>query len=342
MATLDDIARALGISKGTVSKALSGARDVSKSMRQAVLEKAVELGYRRSHRQTSAQRIALFLIHMEYTQPEDFGYELVVGFRKAAEPAGYHVEVISLDQQTQLAHSYDEYMVMGNFCSGVFLGMSLPDPWMKDFQDCTTPTVLYDNHISGNPHVTHVGVDNAEGMALAVSHLKALGHRKIGYLSSALDSYVYQQRHQAFYQAMTSQQLYADPGLTGNAYLIHDCLSQHLPRLLGANCTAIVCSHDLLAHSVIIHCAELGLRVPQDISVVGFDDIALSRYTMPPLTTIRQDRTKLGKSAFFALTSLLSGIPVSTFLLHPDLILRSSTATPKKAPREIPTIVTHR
>ena len=81
MATLDDIARSLGVSKSTVSKALSGAKDVSKAMRQAVLEQAVELGYTRSIRKTSAPRIAVFIINMEYRKPENFGYDIVSGFR---------------------------------------------------------------------------------------------------------------------------------------------------------------------------------------------------------------------------------------------------------------------
>ena len=99
MATLDDIAQELGISKSTVSKALNGAKDVSKKMQQTVLEKAVEMGYSRMHRSTAAPRIAIFILNMDYQQPEDFGYDIVVGFRKAAEPAGYQVEIVPLNHQ---------------------------------------------------------------------------------------------------------------------------------------------------------------------------------------------------------------------------------------------------
>ena len=111
MATLDDIARQLGISKSTVSKALNGAKDVSKAMRQTVLEKAVELGYSRAARSADMPRLAVFVINMEYTKPEDFGYDLVMGFRQAAEPSGYQVELIPLTQQLQLDIHYDTYMI---------------------------------------------------------------------------------------------------------------------------------------------------------------------------------------------------------------------------------------
>ena len=96
MATLEDIARALGVSKSTVSKSLSGAKDVSAAMRQTVVEKAVEMGYSRFSRGANQPRIALFVTNMEYTKPDDFGYDLVAGFRRAAEPQGYHVDVIPL------------------------------------------------------------------------------------------------------------------------------------------------------------------------------------------------------------------------------------------------------
>ena len=326
MATLEDIARSLGISKSTVSKALSGAKDISKAMRQSVLERAVEMGYSRNARSADMPRIAVFVINMEYTKPEDFGNELVVGFRKAAEPAGYLVQIIPLTQQMQLDTHYDTYMIQNNYCGALLLGLSLLDPWMKDFETCKTPAILYDNHININPRVTHVGVDNAEGMELAVQYLKSLGHTKIGYLSSALQAYVYRQRHAAFFRAMEAAGLYMDESRSGNADFINECLSLHLPRILEAGCTAIVCSHDLLAHSVMVHCNELGLRIPEDISILGFDDIPMCRFTLPPLTTIRQDRTNIGKSAFYALLNQLNNVHPSSLLLHPELIERASCA----------------
>lgn len=331
MANLNDIATALGVSKSTVSKALSGAADVSTQMRQAVLEKAVELGYTRRFRGDAPPQIAVFVINMDYRKPEDFGYDIIAGFRKFAEPAGYRVDIIPLDRQLQESMPYDQYMISHHYCGGLFLGLSLMDPWLKDFRDCRTPTVLYDNHVSGNPHVTQVGTDSMEAMQQVVAYLKSLGHERIGYLSSALQAYVYQQRYHAFFRAMDESGLSASQSLAGSAYHISDCLTQHLPRLLEGGCTAIVCSHDNLAHSVVVHCTELGLRVPEDISILGFDDIPLCRFTTPPLTTIRQNRTDLGKSAFSALSSQLNHVPLSTLLLHGELIRRDSCAdAPKK------------
>lgn len=329
MATLEDIAKTLGVSKSTVSKALNGAWDVSDAMRRAVVETAVELGYSRLRRGEEAPRLAVFITNMDYASPEDFGYDILVGFRKLAEPAGYQVSVISLDYKLEKSIAYDQYMLQGNYLGGLFLGLSLDDPWLRDFETCRTPTVLYDNRVSGNPRVTYVGVDNAEGMFLAVQYLKSLGHRKIGYLSSALGAYVYQQRQQAFFQAMQKNGL-CDQALARDSYFFSVCMEEHLPALLGLGCTAILCSHDSLAIGALDHCRKTGIRVPEDVSILGFDDLPRCQSTQPPLTTIRQDRTELGKSAYCALSSQMEGVSLSTFLLHTELVTRASCGAPPR------------
>lgn len=331
MATMDDIARQLGIAKSTVSKALSGAEDVSDATRKSVLEMAVELGYSKIPRSTELPKLAVFITNMEYRKPVDFGYDIVLGFRKLAEPAGFHVEIIALDRELQNKLHYDEYMVLGNYRGGCFLGMSLMDPWLKDFETCRTPTVLYDNHVHGNANVTYVGVDNAEGMEQAVDYLMSLGHRKIGYLSGGLEAYVYQKRCNAFFHALENNGLPHGEELMGNHYHVTECMERNLPRLLKLGCTAVVCSHDLMARTAIEYCVKSGLRVPEDISIMGFDDGPLCSSTTPPLTSIRQNRTELGKSAFYALNSQMSKVPISTLLLHAELIRRYSCApAPKK------------
>jgi LacI family transcriptional regulator len=237
------------------------------------------------------------------------------------------VEIVPLTLELQQEIPYDNYMVRENYCGGLFLGLDISqDPWMVDMENCKTPTVLYDNHVSTNSNVTYIGTNNQEGMELAVKYLKSLGHTKIGYLTYELRSYIYQRRYYAFSQAMAENDLFFEPSMSGSARHVSECLNLHLPKLLDQGCTAIVCSHDILAHSVMVHCQELGLRVPEDVSILGFDDIPLCRYTIPPLTTIRQDRMNLGKSALYALTSQMNHVCVSSLLLHAELIVRGSCA----------------
>lgn len=330
---MDDIARALGITKGTVSKALSGAEDVSEATRRLVLEKAVEMGYMRIPRGSVRPKLAVFVGSMAYKKPEDFGYDIVVGFRKMAEPAGYAVEVVPLTPALQRETHYDSFMMRGDYRGALFLGLSLPDPWMREFETCRFPAVLYDNHVPGNPRISHVGVDNDEGMRMLISHLTKLGHKRIGHLGSARSAYVYRQRCDSFFLALREHKLDDRRSLACNVYHMSECITRHLPRLLEQGCTAIVCSHDKLAASVLTQLGDMGIRVPEDISVVGFDDLPLSRTTTPPLTTVRQNRTELGKSAFYALSSLMNGVPISTLLLHAELVVRGSSG---KAPARAP------
>ena len=324
MATMDDIARQLGITKGTVSKAFSGAGDISEAMRRAVLETAVELGYARLPRSHQGPRLCVFIENMAYEEPEDFGWDLVTGFRKLAEPDGCQVELIPLTAELQQQNHYDEFMLLHNFQGALFLGTNYEDPWMAQFRTCRTPTVLLDNSTQDNPVVSQVGIDNDEAMEAAILRLKELGHRKIGYLSGDLRSYVYRQRNQAFFRALRNHRLEDDPSLAGDDLLSENCVRAHLPRLVELGCTALVCSHDLLAQEALRICLERGLRVPEDVSILGIDDLPLCLTTVPTLSSVRQDRTELGKSAYYALTSQIRKIHISCLKLHPELILRQS------------------
>lgn len=326
MATMNDIANKLGVSKGTVSKAFSDAPDISESLRKTILETAVEMGYTRSNRKrTVAKKLCILIENMEFTSPSHFGYDIILGFRQMAEPAGYSVEVVPLTEHFQKHHPYDEFMLANDYVGSFCLGLSLYDPWMTEFKKSQTPAVLYDNYVAANPNVAYVGIDNGEGMDLAVAYLKKLGHKKIGYLSGALGSYINQVRHKAFFRALKQNGLPSDSTLSGASYHVSDCLHKYLPNLLKQNVTAIICSHDLLAHALMIQCQELGLRIPDDLSIIGFDDLPFCAYTMPPLTTIRQNRLELGKSAYYALYNLMNQIPISTLLLHAELVTREST-----------------
>lgn len=324
MATMDDIAKRLGISKSTVSKAFSGAGDVSEAMRRVVLETAVELGYTRLPRPCQAPRLCVFIENMAYEHPDDFGWDLVTGFRKLAEPDGRIVDIIPLTQELQKQNHYDEYMLRHNYQGAFFLGTSFSDAWMAEFRTCRTPTVLLDNSTQYNSVVSQVGIDNDEAMEAAIEKLKNLGHRKIGYISSVLDSYIYQERGLAFFRALRKHRLEENPLLAGHASSVAECLDFHLPRLLAQGCTALICSHDLLAQDVMVRCQRSGIRIPEDLSILGIDDLPLCQAVSPTLSSIRQDRTELGKSAYYALSSQIRRIHISCLKLHPEVILRES------------------
>ena len=323
MATMEDIARRLGISKSTVCKALNDAADVSSATREAVYQVAREVGYIQIS-PSDAGKIALFLENMAYTSPNDYVWSIIAGFRQMAESSGYQIDVIPLDPLMQAQVMYDAYMQERGYAGALFLGLAPGDPWLQDFQVCRYPAVVWDIPVPGNPRVAQLGGDNEEAMHQVVTCLQKLGHKKIGYLSGDLNSYVNQIRYFSFFRALRKCALPSNSRLAGRSNHTSECIDKHLPRLLEEGVTAIICSQDLLAHAVMIHCQELGLQVPQDVSIVGFDDSPFCAYTVPPLASVRVDRMQLGRSGFLTLKALMDGFPLGSVLLHTELVRRKS------------------
>ena len=178
--------------------------------------------------------------------------------------------------------------------------------------------------------VSQVGIDNDEAMESAIYHLSKLGHRKIGYISGGLGSYIYQERYLAFFRALRKHGLEDDRLLAGHSFSVAECLYTHLPRLLNQGCTAFICSHDLLARDVMNHCRREGLGIPEDVSILGIDDLPICRETTPALSSNRRDLTELGKGTYHALTKQIGGIRIGGRNLHPEVILRASVGPAKK------------
>ena len=107
-------------------------------------------------------------------------------------------------------------------------------------------------------------------------------------------------------------------------------MEKHLPRFLDMGMTAVICCQDTFASAALTQCQQLGYRIPQDISIIGFDDLPICPYTSPPLTTVRQDRIELGKSGYYALNSLMNQVSIGTILLHAQLIERNSSGPAPK------------
>lgn len=327
MVRMQDIADKLVISKGTVSKALSGTANISEELQKTILDTAVEMGYTKKLRRQKdeVQKLCILIDNIEYKEPHQIAHDIILGFRQMAEPAGFTVDIVQTPETLQKTTPYDVFMLQNNYKGAFAMGFSLTAAWVKDFHTSHTPTVLFDNYVSANPNMAYVSIDNNEGMELAISHLKKLGHRKIGYLSTSLGSHVMQVRHKAFFRALKQAGLSAEPAQARCSLYLSECMEKHLPRLLDMGMTAIICCHDQMANSAIFQCQQMGYHIPEDISIIGFDDLPFCAYTSPPLTTVRQNRIQLGKSAYYALDSLMNQVPIGTVLLHAQLITRGST-----------------
>ncbi|HHT57278.1 LacI family DNA-binding transcriptional regulator [Herbinix luporum] len=330
MVTIKDIANKLGIAVSTVSKGLNNASDISEEMRQLVLDTAIEMGYTSKKMKDSGNRKVCILIeNMDYENIDQFGYEIIVGFKLAAARRKWDVHVVPTNLNMQTEEKYDTYMLRNNFSGAFLLGFTLHDDWVKQLNKTNFPTVLLDNYIERNPHVGYVGTDNYEGIDLAVNHLCKLGHKKIAFLNGSKNSMVSEQRRQAFVNSMIKHGLVPEEELIQYGYYVPDCAKDHVPSFLKKGATAIMCASDLIATGVMTEVSKHGLKIPDDISIVGFDDLPIASQLSPALTTIRQDRRDLGKSAFLLLDGLVHGVSTSKLLLRAKLITRESSGSAK-------------
>lgn len=327
MATIKDIANRLGVSVSTVSKGLNGASDISDELRQMVLDTAVEMGYTtKRSKKVENRKLCIFIENMNYETIDEFGYDMVLGFRQNAFRRKWDVDILPITPAFQEEEKYDTYLLKNGYCGAFLMGLALHDAWIKQLENTTMPTVLLDNFISDNPNVCYLGTDSYEGITMAVNYLVNLGHKNIAFLNGSLYSLVSDQRQEAFESAMAAASLPVQKDLTAYGYYVSDSAKYHVPGFLAAGATAVVCGNDLIAKGVIDECTKRGFRVPEDVSVVGFDDISIAATFDPPLTTIRQERNELGRCAYDILNSLIHHIPISKTLLRPKLIERESTA----------------
>ena len=327
MATMKEIANQLGVSISTVSKGLNGANDISIELRQTILDTAVEMGYvtKRMKKETH-RKLCVFVENMDYVSANQFGYDIVLGFRQTAYRDNWHVEVLPVTPSFQKQEKYDTFMLKNGYSGAFLLGFALQDEWMHQLPDTNIATALLDNYIRKNPNVAYIGTDSFEGIDTAIEHLAGLGHRKIAFLNGSLHSMITDHRQQAFYDSMAAHHLDIDEVLVANGYYVAESAKDFVPTFLKSGATAIVCGNDLLAYGAIKECIRWGYRVPDDVSIIGFDDLPPSAYMTPALTTVRQERSELGKCGYMALHSLMNHVSVSKTLLRPQFMIRNSTA----------------
>lgn len=327
MATIKDIAARLGVSISTVSKGLNGASDISEELRQTVLDTAIEMGYStKRSKKVENRKLCVLIENMNYESIDEFGYDIVLGFKQNAIKHNWDVDVIPVTPLLQSEEKYDTFILKNGYCGAFIMGFALQDEWMQQLKNTTMPTVLLDNFIPENPNVAYVGTDSYEGISSAVKHLNNLGHKKIAFINGSLYSLVSDQRQEAFESTMNELDLEVRDDFMGRGYFITETAQYYVPGFLAKGVTAIICGSDTIAQGVIEQCQLKGFNVPEDVSVIGFDDIKLAAALTPPLTTIRQESNDLGRLAYIILNSLVHHIPISRTLLRPKLIERESTA----------------
>ncbi len=324
--TIKTIAEAVGVTHGTVSRALRGDQRVKPETAHAIRETALRLGYRPSKlgRALKTQKTGALAIIVSYIS-DPFYSEVIQAVHDRLFPLEHSLFMVATEhdplRQKAAAQSLSNGLVDGVFVCCLpgltppfqELGKSIPLVTIN----CDPAKYLYD--------VVH---DDSKAMQACLEHLTSLGHRKIGYLGSATGGYAQRVRQGSF------QQISAEMGLRTSTFVADDVKVESGEKAMtywlqdwGADApTALVCFNDTVAIGAIKACRERGLRIPEELSVVGFDDIEMASYVQPALTTFAQPRYEIGRTAAEMMLSLLAGqTPAAPVFLQGELRVRQST-----------------
>jgi LacI family repressor for deo operon, udp, cdd, tsx, nupC, and nupG len=327
---LTDLAEQAGVSTATVSRVLNGKNGVSPSTRQAVLAALDVLGYERPEKLRTRSAGLVGLVVPELSNPVFPAFAQVIESMLAER--GYTPLLCTQSPGGTTEDQYVEMLLEHEvdgivFVSGLHADTSASQERYHRLRSRGLPIVLVNGFAEGID-APFISPDDSASMDLAVGHLVSLGHRSIG-LAIGPDRFVPAQRKVLRFAENLRRHLGvtdAAPHVVTTLFTVEGGQAA-ASELIASGHTAIVCGSDLMALGAIRAARARGLRVPDDISIVGYDDSPLIAFTDPPLTTVRQPVQAMGEAAVSALISEIGGVraPRTELLFHPELIVRGST-----------------
>jgi LacI family transcriptional regulator len=332
--TLAQVAKLAGVSQMTASRALNDKPGVSQETREEVLKIAADIGYivNRSAQKLSGSRNGIIGIMTPVLDNHYVG-ELVVGVGRAARAQGYETLVYTLFDEDR--HSHRSVLgLIKQFTDGVVAILPRESSYFNALAAAGVPVVAIDQRCSldGFPSIS---VDSYGGAVRAIEHLAQLGHTRIGFVAGDESIEGVRDRRRGYLDALARLGLPSDSSLIAQGDLSQMRAFEAANTLLAlpAPPTAIFAVNDLSAFGVIAAARERGLKVPRDVSVIGFDDIPMASQVHPPLTTIRQPFAQMGRAAVNTLLSQMDNEDAIAprIVLPTELIARQSTGP---APRQ--------
>jgi LacI family repressor for deo operon, udp, cdd, tsx, nupC, and nupG len=330
-----EVAKRAGVSTATVSRVLSRPEMVADTTRRKVMRAVETLGYvpNATAKNLRSHRTGKLLVTVPDIANPFFAL-IFQGIEDAAQREGYAVLVGDTQHDLKREESYASMLKRREADGLIFLGHRLPKEAARLVQEASPRCAPVVNGCEFSPRlgVPSVHIDNAKAAAEALEHLYRLGHRRIGVITGPLVSPLSKDRLRGVKDSAKKHQAEQDCFVENGDFSIESGIVG-AERLLGRKDppTAIFCFNDEMAMGVIEATKRRGLRVPADLSVVGFDDIRFARCTDPPLTTIAQPMRAIGEGTVRLLLEILRGRPdppESVTLPH-TLIVRSSTAPPR-------------
>jgi LacI family transcriptional regulator len=341
MVSITEVARLAGVSTATASRVVSSADyPVSAATRARVLDAARTLDYvpnALARGLLKSQIPVVAVIVHDITDP--YFAEVVRGVEDAASPAGYLVITCSSERDADRETSYVRLLRSMRAASVIFAASGLDDPESNREIEKHLAAMRADGaavvHLS--PHAlgnADVGVDNEAGMARMIGALVELGHREIAFLAGPSTLFVARARLVGYRRGLEDAGIPFDERLVIHTSFDRDGGALGVDTLLGgpARFTAVACSNDPLAMGALARLGELGIGVPGQVSVAGFDDVPVAAITSPSLSTVRLPLREMGRRGFAEAVRVLGGEGLSSTVLPTELAMRASTARPAAVP----------
>jgi LacI family transcriptional regulator len=328
--TIHDVAAAAGVSVATVSKAINGRYGVASSTSQRVLQIVEEMGYESSLVASSMRSRRTGVIGVLVADFEPFSAEILKGVGVGLRGSSYDLLAYSGTHQGE--SDGWERKSLSRLSGTLIDGAIIVTPTVVSVP-AEMPIVAIDPH-TGPADVPTVESDNFAGALQATNHLLELGHRRIGFLAGRPDLRSSIRRHDGYRRALADARIPFDPSLVGVGRYLQETAREPAMSLLSRRDrpTAIFAANDVSALAIIEVARSMGLKVPGDLSVIGFDDVPEASRANPPLSTIRQPMQTLGATAVKLLLALLEGEqPEETHLRLPTRLVRRATTAPPPA-----------
>lgn len=340
MASITEVARLAGVSIATASRVVSAADyPVSAKTRERVLDAARALDYvpnALARGLLKSQVPVVGVIVHDITDP--YFAEIVRGVEDAASPGGYLVITCSSERDPVRESSYVRLLRSMRAAAVIFAGSGMDHPTLNEelpkhlagIRGYGAAVVHLSPHALGEPEVS---VDNAGGIAAMVASLVRLGHRRIAFLAGPTALYVARQRLAGYRRGLEEAGIAFDERLVVGTGFDHESGAMGVSTLLGGEAafTAVMCANDLLALGALQRLGELGIRVPDEVSVAGFDDIPMAAMTAPSLSTVRLPLREMGRRGFEYADRVLAGARARRVTMPTSVVLRDSTGRPPTA-----------
>ena len=344
--TIKDVARLSGLSVSTVSLVINNRGYVSTEARRKVLTVVEELAYHptRSARGLASKtsgNIGFIVSEDHFSQAEPFYTRIFLGTEFEARAHNYYILLTTVGERFNRQDDMPRFLLERNV-DGIIIAGKINPRLAESIADTGIPIVLVDYELK-RMKASSVLIDNRGGARAAVQHLVECGHKEIAFVGGDIEHPSIVERLAGFQEACEEYQLPSDDRLVSvdqNDTRVHDGMKA-LGKIFigGGKPTAVFAANDALAIGCMRYAKQSGLHIPDDLALVGFDDIDMSSHVEPRLTTIRVFKEEMGKLAVQRLVDIINSKSQAVVTTHVpvELVVRDSTVLPKQE-RRAPTV----